>query len=199
VLAGGISWRWTNRVTLVADISLPTDHDASLHAGGEYTLPAGTAGRVILRGGFKTDRIADLNDAMGAITAGLGFVRGIWGVDYALVPYGPLGMTHLFTFNLRFSGKGAASSDQRSGFLSDQTAEDSSGGADFAGSGADRRFMGNPQDMYRRALEWLDAKTAAEKLTVAEQIQLLEKIQAKFQPLGADVSAGDARLRALKK
>lgn len=91
--------------TFTADLSLPVDNGAKLSLGAEYAYAldqAVLAGRV----GYKLGHeIGDL-DALAGLTAGLGvsYTSGTlsYQLDYALVPYGDLGLTHRLAITVGF-------------------------------------------------------------------------------------------------
>ena len=80
-------------LNLAADIGKPQDNDLYYCAGVE-----GWIGEVLaLRAGYKTNR-----DISPGWTAGLGFKMGRFGLDYAYVPYGDLGITHRISVGTSF-------------------------------------------------------------------------------------------------
>lgn len=95
----------SGRGTFTADLSLPVDNSAKLSLGAEYAYAldqAVLAGRV----GYKLGHeIGDL-DALAGLTAGLGvrYASGTlsYQLDYALVPYGDLGLTHRLAITVGF-------------------------------------------------------------------------------------------------
>jgi len=87
-----------NNITIGADINIPSDNDINLHFGGEYLVSKMFAVRL----GFKTTTINDL-DFLSGFSAGAGFNFEKILVDYAWVPYGPLGLfTHRFSVTAKF-------------------------------------------------------------------------------------------------
>ena len=76
-------------MNLSFDLSLPIDHYAGVHLGGEYWIQDIVAIRI----GYKTDRINELG-ALSGLCCGGGVKFENFQVDYAYVPYGDLGQTH---------------------------------------------------------------------------------------------------------
>jgi outer membrane protein OmpA-like peptidoglycan-associated protein len=73
------------------DVAVPLADDPNVRVGVEYAPIKQAALRVGYRSG-PTD-LSGLGFVSG-LTAGLGFTVGSFGLDYALVPYGRLGLTH---------------------------------------------------------------------------------------------------------
>ncbi|MFO7676515.1 MAG: PorV/PorQ family protein [bacterium] len=95
-VAAGASWRG-HGLTAVLDLVVPFDNPPAVRAGLEYApLP-----ELALRAGYRTGpaSLTGLGPLAG-LTAGLGVsVRG-FGFDYALAPYGELGLVHRVGLNL---------------------------------------------------------------------------------------------------
>ncbi|MBM3323981.1 UPF0164 family protein, partial [candidate division WOR-3 bacterium] len=89
-LAAGASYS-THGVTGLFDVVIPFDNSVNLRAGVEYA----PIRELCLRLGYRTgpEDISSLGTLAG-LTAGLGVRYRNLGLDYALVPYGPLGLTH---------------------------------------------------------------------------------------------------------
>lgn len=87
-------WTWA------ADAVFPNAGDTFGALGVEYHLPLDGALKVDLRGGFNTQS-KDL-DSMSGFSGGIGFNGTNFGVDYALVTLGELGLSHRFSLNFRF-------------------------------------------------------------------------------------------------
>ncbi len=78
-------------VNAVADVILPFDNTISFRVGAEYKPVPEFAVRL----GYRTgpEDLGTLGLASG-LTAGIGVHVGAFGLDYAVVPYGKLGITH---------------------------------------------------------------------------------------------------------
>ena len=78
-------------VIAMLDLLLPLDNSVELHAGAEYKpVP-----QLAVRLGYETgpEDIGTLG-ALGGLTAGLGVDVGAFSLDYAITPYGKLGIAH---------------------------------------------------------------------------------------------------------
>jgi len=87
------------RFAIVFDASVPIDNRPNLHFGGEYLASSILA----LRAGYRTgpQDLATLSPVAG-ITCGFGLNLNLLSLDYALVPYGDLGMTHRVALRTSF-------------------------------------------------------------------------------------------------
>jgi len=93
-------------VNTVVDIILPVDDAVSLHAGAEYKpVP-----ELAIRLGYRTgpEDLGTLG-ALSGLTAGLGVKVGPLSLDYALTPYGKLGIAHRIGLQAAFPRKGLGS------------------------------------------------------------------------------------------
>ena len=87
-----------NNLLIGSDVNIPSDNNVNIHVGGEYYLSK----FFILRLGFKTTTLSDLGFLSG-LSAGAGFNLQKMQIDYAYVPYGPLGwLTHRISLLTRF-------------------------------------------------------------------------------------------------
>jgi hypothetical protein len=93
----GLAYRPRYNLLILSDIHIPTDYIPSLHAGIEYTYKD----VLVFRLGARTKGLFELGP-FAAITAGMGFKIGRIELDYALIPYGELGLTHFFTLSSYF-------------------------------------------------------------------------------------------------
>ncbi len=73
------------------DVAVPLDNDPNVRFGIEYAPVKAAAVRI----GYRTGP-ADMGSLglLSGLTGGLGFTVGNFGLDYAFVPYGKLGLTH---------------------------------------------------------------------------------------------------------
>jgi hypothetical protein len=90
----------TPRWTWAADAVFPNAADSFGALGIEYHFPLDGALKVELRGGYNTQS-KDL-ESMSGVSGGIGFNGLNFGVDYALVTLGELGLSHRFSLNFRF-------------------------------------------------------------------------------------------------
>ena len=93
-------------VNTVVDIILPVDDAVSLRAGVEYKpVP-----ELAIRLGYRTgpEDLGTLG-ALSGLTAGLGVEVGPFSLDYALTPYGELGLAHRIGLQAAFARKGLGS------------------------------------------------------------------------------------------
>lgn len=175
-LRAGAALQFSKNLLLTSDISLPFDDSLGLHFGGEYLYPSPVKGiRLALRAGFKTSAMSYLG-AMSAISLGFGAEAGAVGLDYALSPYGDLGMTHRLSLKIKFDSLSARPENE--GIMVEK------GGKIVKRSAA---------EVYKETMQWFSAKTASEKLNKDEQALILQRIVDKFSPLGVDVT--EARLK----
>jgi outer membrane protein OmpA-like peptidoglycan-associated protein len=93
-------------VNAVLDIVLPLDNDPALHVGVEY-MPVP---ELAVRLGYRTGP-GDLGTLglLSGLTAGLGINLGGLSLDYAITPYGKLGMAHRIGLEATFPRKGLGS------------------------------------------------------------------------------------------
>jgi hypothetical protein len=96
----GASLSPTPRWTWAADAVFPKAGDTYGALGVEYHLPLDGPLAVSLRGGYNSQS-KDLESTSG-YSGGLGFDGKNFGVDYALLTLGELGLSHRFSLNFRF-------------------------------------------------------------------------------------------------
>lgn len=97
---GGATFSPTPQWTWAADAVFPNAGDTFGAVGVEYHLPLDGPLKVDLRGGYNTQS-KDL-ESMSGFSGGIGFNGANFGVDYALVTLGELGLSHRFSLNFRF-------------------------------------------------------------------------------------------------
>jgi len=91
------SGRYT--ITLALDTNYGIiDNVWSINFGCEYWLHPVFA----IRGGFKYNNATFSLGSLSGLTCGLGFCLNTFSIDYALVPYGVLGITHRISLMARF-------------------------------------------------------------------------------------------------
>ena len=168
-LTGGAALQFSKNLLLAADISMPFDDSLSLHAGAEYIYPSLVKGvRLALRAGLKTSAMSYLG-AMSAITLGFGAETGAVGLDYALSPYGDLGLTHRLSLKIKFDSLSAA-------------------GDEITVVKNGKKVKRSAADVYKETMQWFSEKVVSENLSKDEQSLILQRIVDKFAPLGVDVS-----------
>lgn len=99
----GASTRFMEDKMLVSiDASKPNDNNISLHSGVEYQLVP----MVALRGGYKLtpSASADLGGLTG-LSGGLGIMVNRFTFDYAVSPFGDLGLSHRISLLVRFGSQ----------------------------------------------------------------------------------------------
>ncbi len=100
-LKGGLAWTPAPRLNLEADYSYqPLDYFSEVSVGGEYTWRADPF-LATLRAGYLIGPQNALGLLAGA-SVGLGLGWHSYQLDYALVPYGDLGLTHRITLTYTF-------------------------------------------------------------------------------------------------
>lgn len=85
----GAGYKATNSFILATDLNFPIDYTPNLHLGAEYIYKRTLA----LRMGLKTTTIYSLGVISG-LSAGIGLKIKNLNLDYAILPYGDLGLTH---------------------------------------------------------------------------------------------------------
>ncbi|OGR81596.1 MAG: hypothetical protein A2X32_03485 [Elusimicrobia bacterium GWC2_64_44] len=169
-LRAGAALQFSKNLLLTSDASLPFDDSLSLHFGAEYIYPSPVKGvRLALRGGFKTASMAYLG-ATSALTLGFGAEAGAVGLDYALSPYGDLGLTHRVSLKIKFDSLSAKAD------------------SDIVIQKGKRTIRRGAAEVYAETLQWFEAKAASEKLSKTEQAAILKRVIEKFSALGVDVS-----------
>ncbi len=176
----GAAYQLKKDLLLTSDINMAFDDSLSLHFGGEYLYPSLVRGlRLTLRAGIKTSAMSYLG-ALSALSLGFGAEKGSLGIDYAMTPYGELGLTHRLSLKLKFD---AASSEKSTDIMVEKDGI---------------KVKRSAEDVYRETMQWFSEKAVTEKLNAREQADLLGKIVDKFGPFGVDVSAAKARLDRIK-
>ncbi len=106
-LAVGAAYERSRTLKLAADLKHePNDQRTTVVSGFEYSPLAA----VSLRAGYQFpvastgDPLWDMNNVRG----GLGLQISRFRVDYALAPFGELGLTHRFTLSMYFGAKPAS-------------------------------------------------------------------------------------------
>ncbi len=95
----GAAYRLLNdALTLTSDIIRPSDNDIAIAAGAGYTI----ANILQLRTGYNYQIGGNDLGAISGLTGGFGLTLRQFQVDYALVPFGVLGMTHRFSLVASF-------------------------------------------------------------------------------------------------
>ena len=95
----GAAYRlWNEAFILTADIIRPSDNDIAVGAGAGYTI----ANILQLRTGYKYKVGGNDLGAVSGLTGGFGLTLRRFQIDYALVPFGVLGLTHRFSLVANF-------------------------------------------------------------------------------------------------
>lgn len=91
-----------NRLLLSAGVTSPSDNDPAVHAGAEFQLTP----MIAFRGGYSATPGNNLDvDGLTGVTAGFGLTLNAFNLDYALVPFGDLGMTHRLSLRIKFASR----------------------------------------------------------------------------------------------
>jgi len=99
VLRLGTAYRlWKDTVILTIDFIRPTDNDNSIGAGIGYTI----ANILQLRTGYKYKLGGNDLGPISGLAGGFGLTLKHFQIDYALVPFGVLGLTHRFSLIASF-------------------------------------------------------------------------------------------------
>ena len=95
----GVAYRlWSDALMLTTDIIRPSDNDVATGVGAAYTI-----GNILqLRTGYKYKIGGNDLGAMSGLTGGFGLTLRQFQIDYALVPFGVLGLTHRFSLVASF-------------------------------------------------------------------------------------------------
>jgi len=80
-------------LNLACDATIPSDNDAYINVGAEYSYQHSLTARLGVRGGPANDS---------AFTAGFGYGFGLFSIDYCLEPFGDLGNSHHMSVQYRF-------------------------------------------------------------------------------------------------
>lgn len=187
----GASYLLTGALLATADIDLPSDSAAGFHLGGEYLYTRFKDLQIAVRFGFKTATMSYL-DALSGLSFGFGVQKNEWGVDYALAPYGLLGMTHRLNFNLRFVPGGVKAAE------TPVSAADAAFNVAVPVRQATAAGQRRPEDVYYEALQWYNEKINKGKLSQQDQLLILEKLREKFEPTGVDMSSLKETIDRLK-
>ena len=95
----GVAYRlWNDAFILTTDIIRPSDNDIAIGVGAGYTI-----GNILqLRTGYKYKIGGNDLGAISGLTGGFGLTLLRFQIDYALVPFGVLGLTHRFSLVANF-------------------------------------------------------------------------------------------------
>ncbi|HAH31991.1 MAG TPA: hypothetical protein DCL44_06730 [Elusimicrobia bacterium] len=83
----------TKRFLMTIDVVAPKDNLSYIAAGGEMKIPLSKTLNSALRAGFNTRAISEVG-GFHNITIGFGLQHGTYHLDYALSPFGNLGLAH---------------------------------------------------------------------------------------------------------
>ena len=87
----GVAYRlWNEALLLTTDIIRPSDNDIAIGVGAGYTI----ANILQLRTGYKYKIGGNDLGAISGLTGGFGLTLLRFQIDYALIPFGVLGLTH---------------------------------------------------------------------------------------------------------
>ena len=89
---------WNEALVLTSDVIHPTDNDIAIGVGAGYTI-----GNILqLRTGYKHQLGGNDLGTISGLTSGFGLTLRQFQIDYALVPFGVLGLTHRFSLVANF-------------------------------------------------------------------------------------------------
>lgn len=89
---------WNDAFMLTADVVRPSDNDITTGVGAAYTI----ADILQLRTGYKYKLGGNDLGGTSGLTGGFGLTLRRFQIDYALVPFGVLGLTHRFSLVANF-------------------------------------------------------------------------------------------------
>ena len=89
---------WSDAFMLTADVVRPSDNDITTGIGAAYTI----ANILQLRTGYKYKLGGNDLGSTSGLTGGFGLTLRRFQIDYALVPFGVLGLTHRFSLVANF-------------------------------------------------------------------------------------------------
>lgn len=89
---------WSDAFMLTADVVRPSDNDIATGVGAAYTI----ADILQLRTGYKYKLGGNDLGGTSGLTGGFGLTLRRFQIDYALVPFGVLGLTHRFSLVANF-------------------------------------------------------------------------------------------------
>ena len=89
---------WSDAFMLTADVVRPSDNDITTGVGAAYTI----ADILQLRTGYKYKLGGNDLGGTSGLTGGFGLTLRRFQIDYALVPFGVLGLTHRFSLVANF-------------------------------------------------------------------------------------------------
>lgn len=95
-LRAGALWKAAPDIAWSFEALFPRDAPPAAAVGAEYDQ-----GWFALRAGLNTTTLGEVAGFSG-VTAGLGFRQEGWSVDYALAPFGVLGLAHRISLSVRF-------------------------------------------------------------------------------------------------
>jgi hypothetical protein len=87
-----------------ADVAAPRGNAPYICAGAEYTAYKDENIRALLRFGASSLTLGGISGVTG-VSGGLGLVLKNMAVDYAVVPFGDLGLTHRLSLTMKFGGE----------------------------------------------------------------------------------------------
>ena len=95
----GVAYKlWNDALTLTTDIIRPSDNHIAAGVGAEYSI-----GNILhLRTGYKYQLGGNNLGAISGLAGGFGLTLLRFQLDYALVPFGVLGLTHRFSLVANF-------------------------------------------------------------------------------------------------
>jgi len=96
----GASHNIIDNLLLAMDLSLPNDNDIYINVGGQYLIVLGDSFNLALRAGYD-GRNKDI-PGFNWLNFGFGIGFNDLSFDYAFVPCGDIGMTHRFSFSIKF-------------------------------------------------------------------------------------------------
>ena len=101
-LRGGVAWHLSHELALALDYEhQPYDYTNKLRLGGEYNYSLGDESSAIFRAGYLLGP-DNASGGLSGFSAGLGGHWRAWQVDYAFVPKGDLGVSHIVSLSVGF-------------------------------------------------------------------------------------------------
>lgn len=99
----GSSYRILDTWQVALDLNFPNDNDFYFNFGTEYNVYSNKKTDILIRAGYD-GRNSDI-PGFNWLNLGFGINYLDYVFDYAFVPYGDIGMTHRFSFSIKFGAK----------------------------------------------------------------------------------------------
>ena len=98
IFRAGAGYSALDNLTAAVQLNIPNDNDANIHAGAEYVVGEIYSVPLALRAGYRTNSALE---GLSGFSFGFGLSRDNFVLDYALSPYGKLGVSHRVSISLK--------------------------------------------------------------------------------------------------